>query len=116
MYVKRRRITLPDILIRDVGQKTINKIDSQVKQLNMNNKAGSKKISRNRFLKNMLDDGLDIQRDNYQKGQFELLLEHQNELHTTEIKLMIMIVRLLAEGNITDAINYIDSMEGDIDD
>ena len=34
---------MPDILIRDVGQKTINKIDSQVKQLNKNNKAGSKK-------------------------------------------------------------------------
>lgn len=115
MYVKRRKIALPDILIRDVDQKTINRIDSQVKQLNKNNKSGSKKISRNNYLKNMLEDGLDVKRDNYQKGQFELLLEQEHALHKLEIKLMTMIVRLLAEGNVTDAINYLDSMEGDID-
>lgn len=99
---------MPDILIRNVPQKTIAKIDRQKSQLNSKRK---KKISRNSFLKMVLENELDIERDQYQRTQYELMLKHDIELNEIQIKLMTKIIHLFAEGNVTEAINYVDSLD-----
>ncbi|MDT6380452.1 hypothetical protein NNM04_08260, partial [Enterococcus faecium] len=61
-----------DLLIRNIEEKYINKIDKRCQELT--NKTG-KKWSRNRYLKVLIENDFDHALMHYKKDQFDRLLE-----------------------------------------
>ncbi|MDF7683743.1 hypothetical protein PT287_09560, partial [Lactobacillus sp. ESL0679] len=73
---------MPDIFIRKVPDKTLNKLDQKVAELNRVNHT---KLSRNDYIKMILADNADHELENYERTKFDLALEALNR--NDEIKI-----------------------------
>ncbi|WP_423950240.1 hypothetical protein DZ989_013085 (plasmid) [Enterococcus faecium] len=72
-----------DLLIRNIEEKYINKIDKRCQELT--NKTG-KKWSRNRYLKVLIENDFDHALMHYKKDQFDRLLEKFVDIQTYNTK------------------------------
>lgn len=100
---------MTDLFIRSVPEKTINKIDQKIQKLNRHNKL---KLTRAGYVRMILNHEADQEIENYQRTEFEMVLKHEVDLHELEIKLMTHIIHCLATGEVTEAINFVDSLNG----
>ncbi|MDT6523085.1 hypothetical protein NNL86_11620 [Enterococcus faecium] len=72
-----------DLLIRNIEEKYINKIDKRCQELTT--KTG-KKWSRNQYLKILIENDFDHELMNYKKDQFDLLFEKFVDIQTYNTK------------------------------
>ncbi|MDT6917353.1 hypothetical protein NNO67_14400 [Enterococcus faecium] len=72
-----------DLLIRNIEEKYINKIDKRCEELTV--KTG-KKWSRNQYLKILIENDFDHELMNYKKDQFDRLLEKFVDIQTYNTK------------------------------
>ena len=72
-----------DLLIRNIEEKYINKIDKRCEELTV--KTG-KKWSRNQYLKVLIENDVDHALLNYKKDQFDRLLEKFVDIQTYNTK------------------------------
>ncbi|WVE60048.1 hypothetical protein VXJ28_00805 (plasmid) [Enterococcus faecium] len=72
-----------DLLIRNIEEKYINKIDKRCEELTV--KTG-KKWSRNQYLKVLIENDFDYALLNYKKDQFDRLLEKFVDIQTYNTK------------------------------
>lgn len=102
---------MQDIYIRKIPDKTINYLDRKIKRLNANKK-NKKKITRNQYIKMLLNQEKDSENEKFQQTKFELVLQHDIQLREVEIELMKNIILCFATGDVTDAINYVEILNG----
>ncbi|KJY59093.1 hypothetical protein JF75_05530 [Lactobacillus kimbladii] len=98
-----------DILVRNVPEKIVARLDQQVDQLNSNRKI---KLSRNDYIKLIITNRVDSALEDYERSKYKILLQHEIELHELEIELFKQIIISLATGNPTDAINLVEHLSG----
>ncbi|RMC38111.1 MULTISPECIES: hypothetical protein [unclassified Lactobacillus] len=98
-----------NILIRNIPEKVIEKLDQQVAQLNTHRE---KKLSRNDYIKLIITNRVNNELENYQRTKYEILLQHQNDLAELEVELLKQILISFTTGKTTEAINLIENLPG----
>lgn len=108
-FLERTAGAMTDILVRNVPEKIVARLDQQVDQLNSNRKI---KLSRNDYIKLIITNQVDSALEDYERSKYKILLQHEIELHELEIELFKQIIISLATGNPTDAINLVEHLSG----
>lgn len=101
------------VLIRGISEKNLARIDRIVNQLNQNS---SKKISRNQFLREQIEQiPINFQNQN-EDSQTSLLIQKQNKLLQENLLGLNVLAKYFISGDVNDterALNLLDSLSED---
>lgn len=101
------------VLIRGISEQNLARIDRIVNQLNQNS---SKKISRNQFLREQIEQiPINFQNQN-EDSQTSLLIQKQNKLLQENLLGLNVLAKYFISGDVNDterALNFLDSLSED---
>ena len=101
------------VLIRGISEQNLGRIDRIVNQLNQNS---SKKISRNQFLREQIEQiPINFQNQN-EDSQTSLLIQKQNKLLQENLLGLNVLAKYFISGDVNDterALNLLDSLSED---
>lgn len=101
------------VLIRGISEQNLARIDRIVNQLNQNS---SKKISRNQFLREQIEQiPINFQNQN-EDSQTSLLIQKQNKLLQENLLELNVLAKYFISGDVNDterALNLLDSLSED---
>lgn len=101
------------VLIREISEQNLARIDRIVNQLNQNS---SKKISRNQFLREQIEQiPINFQNQN-EDSQTSLLIQKQNKLLQENLLGLNVLAKYFISGDVNDterALNLLDSLSED---
>ena len=101
------------VLIRGISEQNLARIDRIVNQLNQNS---SKKISRNQFLREQIEQiPINFQNQN-EDSQTSLLIQKQNKLLQENLLGLNVLAKYFVSGDVNDterALNLLDSLSED---
>lgn len=101
------------VLIRGISEQKLDRIDRIVNQLNQNS---SKKISRNQFLREQIEQiPINFQNQN-EDSQTSLLIQKQNKLLQENLLGLNVLAKYFISGDVNDterALNLLDSLSED---
>lgn len=101
------------VLIRGISEQNLTRIDRIVNQLNQNS---SKKISRNQFLREQIEQiPINFQNQN-EDSQTSLLIQKQNKLLQENLLGLNVLAKYFISGDVNDterALNLLDSLSED---
>lgn len=101
------------VLIRGISEQNLARIDRIVNQLNQNS---SKKISRNQFLREQIEQiPINFQNQN-EDSQISLLIQKQNKLLQENLLGLNVLAKYFISGDVNDterALNLLDSLSED---
>lgn len=101
------------VLIRGISEQNLARIDRIVNQLNQNS---SKKISRNQFLRDQIEQiPINFQNQN-EDSQTSLLIQKQNKLLQENLLGLNVLAKYFISGDVNDterALNLLDSLSED---
>ncbi|TDM82442.1 hypothetical protein [Lactobacillus crispatus] len=101
------------VLIRGISEQNLARIDRIVNQLNQNS---SKKISRNQFLREQIEQiPINFQNQN-EDSQTSLLIQKQNKLLQENFLVLTVFAKHFIRGDVNDterALNLLDSLSED---
>lgn len=102
------------VLIRGISEQNLARIDRIVNQLNQNS---SKKISRNQFLREQIEQiPINFQNQN-EDSQTSLLIQKQNKLLQENLLGLNVLAKYFISGDVNDterALNLLDSLSEDM--